>query len=174
MFRHCVVIGLTLCLLPVTASDATAQRSGFIIGFGVGGAATTGDPETRGGFATDLRIGAVVTPSVQVYFTGKSNYVAIGEGGTEAAITGLSGLGITYQLPNGLSVNGAVGVATWVESSSGGAGGGVGPGLGAGVGYEFADPWILFVGVTWGRINDVTVTPMNVINLSAGISILSH
>jgi hypothetical protein len=170
MFRRNILIGLVLGLALTVVHDAAAQRQGFIIGFGLGPGVTTGDPDTKVGLATDFKIGAKVGESVQVYYMNRANF--FGGEFVDFIATGVGGLGVAYELPSapGFSINGGIGLSTWMTFADGETSTETGFGLAAGFGYEFADLWIFNVGATWGQ----PVEEFNVFNLMAGISILSH
>ncbi len=107
-------------LANLIASPAHAQRSGFIIGFGLGPGAYT---ETRNvaqyaiedrisklGVAMDFHIGGVVGSSVELYFMNHALFegTSFGEKSGIAATT-LAGLGVTYPLSSRLFIQGAIG-----------------------------------------------------------------
>jgi hypothetical protein len=155
MSRHIILVGFALCLSLTTANDAAAQRSGFIIGFGLGPGVTTGDVDTEIGLATEFKIGAKVGQSAQVYYVGRMNFYS-GDF-IDFFGSGLQGLGVTYE-------------STWLAFDDGTVEAENGFGLGGGFGYEFADLWMFNVVATWGQ----PVSDFNMINLLAYISILSH
>jgi hypothetical protein len=170
MSRHIILVGFALCLSLTTANDAAAQRSGFIIGFGLGPGVTTGDVDTEIGLATEFKIGAKVGQSAQVYYVGRMNFYS-GDF-IDFFGSGLQGLGVTYELPSapGFSLSGTIGTSTWLAFDDGTVEAENGFGLGGGFGYEFADLWMFNVVATWGQ----PVSDFNMINLLAYISILSH
>jgi hypothetical protein len=163
MRRLAPLFGLLLCLSVSNASDTAAQRQGFIIGFGAGLGVTTGDVASKLGAAADLRIGAVVSESVQLYLTSKSNFFS--EDGALVAAA-LHGLGLTHEWESGFNINGTAGVATWIDFDWATY---VGFGLGVGVGYEFTEYWVVNLGGAWGRREDD-----DVFNISLTIGVLSH
>ncbi len=163
MLRLSLFLGLALCLSVSTATDVAAQREGFIIGFGVGPGFTTGDVDSKIGVATDLKIGAMLGESVQLYYTGKPTFLLYD---SDPVASGFSGLGVTFEMPSRFNVNGAAGLSTWTDFDGGTD---AGFGLGAGVGYEFTDRWVFNLGGTWGLFEG-----SHVINIAATISILSH
>ena len=170
MHRIMAVTALVLSLSFVGVGNLLAQRSGFIIGFGIGAGLTSiSGGDTKWGVATDFKIGAQVNPSVQVYYLGRSNWFDAGN----LVIAGISAVGVTYVLPSGpVHLSGGVGVFSWSEFYVGeavGAETSASFGLTGGVGYEFADLWLLDAAVTYGKPNGVSVW-----ELRAGISILSH
>jgi hypothetical protein len=166
MSRHAILVGFALCLSLTTANDAAAQRSGFIIGFGLGPGVTTGDVDTEIGLATEFKIGAKVGQSAQVRMNFYSGDFIDFFG------SGLQGLGVTYELPSapGFSLSGTIGTSTWLAFDDGTVEAENGFGLGGGFGYEFADLWMFNVVATWGQ----PVSDFNMINLLAYISILSQ
>ena len=169
MRRSLALGALGLCVALVAAQPVAAQRSGFIIGFGLGGGwakveGASGDL----GLSTDFKIGAQVSEAVRVYYSGKS--VLFGVTGVDLGITGVQGLGIDYALGNnGLYLSGGAGVANFslllggdLETSSG-------FGLNGGMGYEFADLWMIDFDLTWG-----TISSSSVLTASVSLNILSH
>ncbi len=172
MHRRIALTALVLSLSFVAVGELQAQRSGFIIGFGIGaGLTSVSDGGTRGGVATDIKIGAQVNPSLQVYYLGRSNWFTLG-GSSNLVIAGISAVGVTYLPSPKVQLSGGVGVFSWTEFfgvQEFGAETLAGFGLTGGVGYEFADLWLLDVAVTYGWPEGV-----GVFEARAGISILSH
>ena len=173
MHRRIALTALVLSLSFVGVGELQAQRSGFIIGFGIGaGLTSVSDGGTRGGVATDIKIGAQVNPSLQVYYLGRSNWFTLG-GSSNLVIAGISAVGVTYLPSPKVQLSGGVGVFSWTEfyvvTDDVGAETFAGVGLTGGAGYEFADLWILDAAVTYGKPDGVSVW-----ELRAGISILSH
>ncbi len=182
MHHRTAVTALVLSLSLVGVRDLLAQRSGFIIGFGIGAGVTTWTegfegfddfPTSEVGVATDLKIGAQVSQSVQVYYLGRTNW--FNQSGFFLVAAGISALGVTYVLPSApVHLSGGIGLATWIEfefdrfddNFSG-------FGLTGGFGYEFADLWLLDIAVTYGMPGE-SGFDFNMFQASAGISILSH
>ena len=168
--RRIAVTALVLSLSFVGVGELQAQRSGFIIGFGIGaGISAVSDGETRGAFATEFKIGAQVNPTLQVYYLGRTNWFSVGMGSDNLVIAGISAAGVTYLPSPKVQLSGGLGFFHWtvVDTSYPEAFGSFG--VTGGVGYEFADLWLLDAAVTYGKPNDVSVW-----ELRAGISILSH
>ena len=181
MRRTTAVTALALCLSLVGVKDLLAQRSGFIIGFGIGGGVTTytisrgglpdSDRETEVGFATDFKIGAQVSQSVQIYYLGRTNWFT--RSGSNLVAAGISALGVTYVLPSApVYLSGGIGLATWIELDLYGDAL-AGFGLTGGVGWEFADLWLLDIAVTYGMPQE-SYRDLNMFQARIGISILSH
>ncbi len=168
--RRIAVTALVLSLSFVGVGELQAQRSGFIIGFGIGaGISAVSDGETRGAFATDFKIGAQVSQSVQVYYLGRTNWFRTSDSDLVAA--GISAIGVTYVLPSApVQLSGGLGLATWIEFD-GPAFSGLG--LTGGVGWEFADLWLLDFALTYGRPS-TTERHVDMFLARVGISILSH
>lgn len=166
--RRTAVTALVLSLSFVGVGELQAQRSGFIIGFGIGaGLTSVSGGDAKWGGATDFKIGAQVSPSLQVYYLGRSNWF---DASGSLVIAGISAVGVTYVLPSApVHLSGGVGVFSWTTIYSGGAETVGSFGLTGGVGYEFADLWILDGAVTYGKPDGVSVWEVR-----AGISILSH
>ena len=179
MHHRTAVTALVLSLSLVGVRDLLAQRSGFIIGLGIGAGVMTytvsrdgladSDRETEVGFATDFKIGAQVSQPVQVYYLGRVNWFT--SSGSDLVAVGISALGVTYVLPSApVHLSAGIGLATWTEFDIGEGGNGVtGFGLTGGFGWEFADLWLLDFAVTYGNIEFG-----NVVLARVGISILSH
>ncbi len=166
--RGIAVTALVLSLSFVGAGDALAQRSGFIIGFGIGaGMSAVSGGETRGALATDFKIGAQTSPSLQVYYLGRTNWFSTS--GSDLVVAGISAAGVTYLPSPKVQLSGGMGVFSWTIVGGGGSQTFSSFGLTGGVGYEFADLWILDAAVTYGKPDGVSVW-----ELRAGISILSH
>jgi hypothetical protein len=180
MFRTTAAIALVLCLSLVGVGEVSAQRSGFIIGLGIGPGVTSSasgplsstggsrERETKMGFATDFKIGAQVGTSTLVYYSNKA--VFMGDEDNEVEIAGVMGLGLTYVLPSApVHLSSSVGVSTYSELDWSDDYTEVEAGLGltAGVGYEFADLWIVDFGVAFG-------SKFSVLQVKLGINILSH
>ena len=179
--RKAALTGLVFSLLLVCGQDLGAQeRKGFIIGFGIGAGVTThtsgfneftSDRETEVGFATDFKIGAQVSQSVQVYYLGRTNWFT--PSGSDLVAAGISALGVTYVFPSAPEhLSGGIGFATWLEFNLSG-GDFAGLGLTGGVGWEFADLWLLDFAVTYGMPGESSFD-VNMFQARAGISILSH
>ena len=152
MHRMMALTVLSLSLVGVT--HLQAQRSGFIIGFGIGASVTSfsvsdffgSENETKAGLATDFKIGAQVSQSVQVYYLGRTNWFRTIDSDLVAA--GISAIGVTYVLPSApVHLSGGLGLATWIEFD-GPAFSGLG--LTGGVGWEFADLWLLDFALSYG------------------------
>ncbi len=165
--RRIAVTALVLSLSFVGVGELQAQRSGFIIGFGLGaGITAVSGGDSRGAVATDFKIGAQVNPSLQIYYLGRSNW---SDASGNLVIAGISAAGVTYLPSPKVQLSGGVGVFSWTVISSGGSGTSSGFGLTGGVGYEFTDLWLLDAAVTYGKPGGLSVW-----ELRAGISILSH
>jgi opacity protein-like surface antigen len=167
MLRRFACLGLTVLLGLVLASDAEAQRRGFIIGGGLGAGLSAGDVNTEVGVATDFKIGAMIGESIQLYYANKMVFTP-----TEVADfagTGVGGLGITYQMPNGFRINGLVGLSSYILYFDGDATAEWGFGIGAGVGYEFTKYWLINLDGSWGQPLD----GVNIFNVALTFNVLS-
>ena len=168
MHRIIAVTALVLSLSFVGVRDLLAQRSGFIIGFGIGPGVTTWTESLseccrapKVGLATDFKIGAQVSQSLQIYYLGRTTWWT----GGSLILAGILALGVTYVLPSApVHLSGGIGGSLVGASESG-----TGLGFTGGVGWEFADLWLLDVAVTYGMPGNI-----NMFQARAGISILSH
>lgn len=157
--------------LPLAAQDdGESQRKGFFIGYGLGPGITTGDPDTKVGLAAEFKMGATVGESVLVYYNARGN--TFGGEFVDLNLSAFHGLGVAYEVPSapGFSINGGVGISSWWTFTDGEIDADVGFGLAGGFGYEFIDHFVFNVGATWGQ----PVGGLNVVNLMAGIAVLSH
>ena len=189
MLRKTALTGLVFSLLLVCGQDLGAQeRKGFIIGFGIGAGLTTwkvsvdglafeSERETKGSLATDFKIGAQVSPAVQVYYLSRVQFFG-GSDFIDVIVSGVSAIGVTYVLPSSpqIQLSGGVGLSSWNEivvASCCSTVSATGFGLTGGFGYEFADLWLLDISVTYGMPSDSGVD-FDMFQARAGISILSH
>lgn len=175
MNHNVAVAALVLALSVFGSQDLLAQRSGFIIGFGIGPGVNivTDGGDTDVGVATDFKIGAQVSPTIQLYYLNRVVFF-IPEN-LDFGIGGLSGLGITYVLPSSpkIHLSGGIGISTLAVYLDGTSDSRAGFGLTAGFGYEFADLWLLDFGVAYGRPSK-SGSSKDMFDIRAGISILSH
>ena len=182
MHHRTVVTALVLSLSLVGVRDLLAQRSGFIIGFGIGVGVTTwtegfddfptSDSRTEVGVATDLKIGAQVSQSFQIYYVGRANWFV--PEGQALHVAGISALGVTYVLPSApVHLSAGIGLATWTEIDLYSDEGFTGFGFTGGVGWEFADQWLVDLAATYGMPGESSFD-INMFEARAGISILSH
>lgn len=132
-----------------------------------------GNTDTDAGVATDFKIGAQVSPTVQVYYLNR--VVFFFPENLDFAIDGLSGLGITYILPSSPKVHlsGGIGVSTLAVYLDGNSDSANGFGLTLGIGYEFADLWLFDFGAAYGKPSE-SGSNVDMFAIRAGISILSH
>ncbi len=179
MNRVLLILAVGLGVSVVGARDLKAQRSGFIIGFGLGASLTSfsvsgffdSGNEPNPGLAIDFKIGAQVSQSVQVYYLGRTNWFT--PSGSDLVAAGISAIGVTYVLPSApVHLSGGVGLATWLDSTTGGRNF-FGLGLTGGVGWEFARSWLFDIAVTYAMPGDQG-RDLNIFQARAGISILSH
>jgi hypothetical protein len=161
--------GLVLCVLATTASDVAAQRKGFIIGGGLGPGVTFGDLETKFGVTTDIKIGAMIGSSLQLYYRNSVNFTGSGAG-YDLEGTGVGGLGVTYQMQSGFRINGLVGLSSRIGFSGSDTASDTGFGAGAGIGYEFAKHWVINLDGSWGRPGGSE----NALNAALTINVLSY
>ncbi len=179
MQRMSAVLVLVLSLSLVSVTHLQAQRSGFIIGFGLGVSVTSfsvsgsfdSGNETKAGLATDFKIGAQVSQSVQVYYLGRTNWFRTSDSDLVAA--GISAIGVTYVLPSApVQLSGGLGLATWIADGDLFSG----LGLTGGVGWEFADLWLLDFALSYGGgLSEFAGSGSQDMFLARiGISILSH
>ncbi len=180
---RCGCIGLALLLLVTATPDATAQRKGFIIGFGLGPGLVVGDigrPMTSAetpyetwtnavGRAADFKIGAMISQSVALYVNTKMTFHGSNVD-DESQGTGLTGLGVTYHLPSGFQASGVIGVSHWIGFGIESGYDHNGFGLGAGIGYEFAKHFVIALDGSWGQPTENAT----IFNVTLTLNVLSH
>ena len=178
------ILGLLVLVgLLVVAPPAQAQRSGFIIGVGVGPSVfqesgDLGSSSTDFGVGLDFHIGAMIG-DIELYLAGKGAGGS-GEAPVETEVVVIVGIGATFPVTPKLGITGLLG-KTWqgITStpstgsglpSSAWAGGGLG--LGAGAIYQLTDSgrWALAFNVLLGKLEDDSTWW----GLLATINVLSH
>ncbi len=171
------------------APPAQAQRSGFIIGFGVGPGLVSytgsspgpfsSDRETEIGLATDFHVGGVIGDSFELYFMSK--LIFFEDVPTGLVVTGVNGIGFTYPLSPEFYINGGVGVGGWDEidfnlqifSTPPPPDSYTGVGLVAGGGYRLGARWVLDFDIMYLRPGDDTIN-ISVLGAELTINIVSH
>jgi hypothetical protein len=151
----------TLNALPAQTPDGqSAERKGFIVGIGAGGALhripesrVTGDSLDRSAFAvgTDFKIGYAPTDQFLIYYSAKAAFTQA----TDYDAVGVSGFGVTYMTrPTSPSffVSGIAGESARATLDS--RDWGVGRGLGVGAGYEFKRRWSISGDALFLRMGD--------------------
>ena len=143
--------------IPVGPS---AERKGFIVGIGAGGALhripegrVTGDNLDRSAFAfgTDFKIGYAPTDQFLIYYSAKAAFPQA----TDYDAVGVSGFGVTYMTrPTSPSffVTGIAGESARATLES--RDWSVGRGLGVGGGYEFKRHWSISGDALFLRMGD--------------------
>ena len=113
-------LGVSLAYAP----PAQAQRSGFIIGFGLGPGlvsySSLPDRESKIGMALDFHIGGVIGDSFELYYVQKGTFFSSDLVGVDNVLSGVGGLGFSYPLNPKFSINGGIGLGGWTESRSDG------------------------------------------------------
>ena len=162
--------------LLLFASPAEAQRSGFIIGIGIGPGVAQTTPGSKVGAALDFHIGGVIG-DVELYLAGKGVGHSSDEARVDTEATVIVGPGVTFPVTPDLGLTAMFG-ATSVGKNSSGPGGSVqqqedgGLGLGAGAIYKLSDSgrWMAAFNVLRGKLaNDDTFWGFTVT-----INVMSH
>ena len=114
------ILTIAFVVGSIYAAPAAAQRSGFIIGFGLGpgwmsSAVSTpqlniSSRESSFGVAADFHIGGVIR-SVELYYASHANFRGTDATGASFAGTGTSGIGVTYPVSPRMAVRGLIGQA---------------------------------------------------------------
>lgn len=165
---------LGLCL--VSAPPVEAQRSGFIIGLGLGPGAVSyssvSDRESQFGLAIDFHIGGVIGDSFELYYVHKGTVISTDVAEVNIG-SGVAGLGFSYPLNPKLSINGGIGLALWtVIGPNGTTNNSDGLGLLGGVRYRLSESgrWGLGFDMTYGEpFPDFTT-----LGAQVTINVLSH
>jgi len=166
------------------AAPAEAQRSGFIIGFGLGPGVVSyqestefreHDSRSRTGVAANFDIGGVVGDSFQLYFMNKM--IFFGGEAEDFNVTGVSGLGLTYPLNPDFSINAGAGIHIHFWSQIQGDQVSTisysGLGLVAGLGYHLNQRWVLGFDTMYGKPGD-DLGSTRVLGARLSINIVSH
>ena len=164
---------LGLCFAFASPAQAQAQRSGFIIGFGLGLGVVGGDLDTKFGGASDFHIGGVIG-SVELFYVNK---VIFTEGDfADLVATGVTGVGVAYPLNPDFAVTGAIGVgylASLLYLGDGSSPGGANDGLGllAGGRYKLNESgrWMLNFDISYANPEDASIW-----GVQATINVMSH
>jgi hypothetical protein len=154
--RACLAALFVTAASLVSSRPAEAQRSGFIIGFGLGPGVVSAKStieelgietrDSRAGLAWTFHIGGVIGSGVELYALSNAVIHASEGQGEDYAFTGLSGgVGVTYPLSSRLFIKGAVGIARRMLYFSGGSSLGAWEGLGLQGGARLAlnDRWAI-------------------------------
>ena len=188
MTRQPLRLALMFLGVPLAfAPPAEAQRSGFIIGLGLGPGlasytASSGsvslDRENKLGVATDFHIGGVIGDSFELYYVNKWIFLHTTDRVAIVA-TGVSGVGFTYPLNPDFSISGGIGVGVWkeiwdedpplrMETYTG-------LGLLAGGRYQLSESgrWMLNFDIMYAKPGD-DVLDRNVLGVQFTISAMSH
>ena len=171
------------------ARPAEAQRSGFIIGGGIGlgqvSYSSVPDRESKVGLAMHFHIGGVVGDSFELYFFYKATTFPSAVVGVDRNISGVGGLGFSYPLNPKFSISGGIGWAQWGATSRSSSGTTTttttrtltseGVGFLAGGRYLLSESerWALGLDIMYGKPfgNDVD---FNAVGVRFTINVLSH
>ena len=174
------VVALAVGLVMVAAGTARAfdgKRSGFILGFGLGGGyshvtqtlSSTGTGEKlsttadKYGVASEFKIGAGIGERFQLYYANRMNWFSA-ENALKETVTFTSGVGlvgVSYYLEDetpSFYVLGLVGISTWDTPLEEYSDPSYGFGIGAGAGWEFTRHFSLEATVNWGNPQDDSPT----------------
>ena len=156
------------------ARPAQAQRSGFIIGGGLGPGlvsySSDPDRESEIGVAFDFHIGGVID-SVELYYVVKGTYLNIYEADADI-LSAVQGLGFSYPLNSKFSINGGIGFGMWNRGTDTNA---------DGVGFFAGGRYLLSESGSWGLGFDFTYgepfgsdVDFNALGAQLTINVLSH
>ncbi len=162
------------------ARPAEAQRSGFIIGLGLGAGVVSSsllpDGGSQMGWAMDFHMGGLIGESLEVYYMLKATILSTDLVGVDNVFSGLSGLGVSYPLNPKFSISGGIGLGMWLELQGDAVAVLVtseeGFGLFGGGRYLLNESgrWAVGLDITYGKLYD----DFNALGVQATIIILSH
>ena len=113
-----MLLGASLAL----ATPAHAQRSGFIVGFGLGpghySLSSSGTSQGKTGVGVDFHIGGTVGTGVEIYLFEKFVVSGSDSPSIDAQGTGVAGVGVAFPVSPKFDVHGGVGTGIWAESAS--------------------------------------------------------
>ena len=180
--KHVTTWTAMLILVMGVAGPAEAQRSGFIMGFGIGPGVVSYTSTPSGGsssarstefsVATDFHVGGVIGDSFELYFMLKLIFFDLKKSGL---IGGIGGVGITYPLSPDFSVSGGIGSASLqpLNIFSNRKSYTEGLGLVAGGGYHLNQRWVLGFDIIYTNPGD-EVKAFSVWGVGLTINIVSH
>ena len=185
-------LGFVSTLLGVTlafATPAAAQRSGFIIGFGLGPGYYSVSPEGgssdgKAGLGADFHIGGAFGSGIELYLFEKFVTSGSDVGGIDTQSTGVVGVGMAVPVSDRFYVHGGVGTGIWAESASASAGSvsvsafsveESGLGLVGGGRYELSESgrWMLNFDVVYEE-EPISGSGASVLAFQVTINIMSH
>ena len=183
--KHVTIWTAMLILVMGVAGPAEAQRSGFIMGFGIGPGVVsyTSTPSggsssarsTDTGLAVDFHIGVVVGDSFELYYMSKLIFFDSVVPILFGAATGMNGVGVTYPLNPDFSISGGIGVGLWadVETPFDSLDRFTGLGLVAGGGYQLSPRWALHLDLMYTDPGNNSLD-YSVVGPQLTINIVSH
>lgn len=170
--------GVSLAFAP----PAHAQRSGFIVGFGLGpgyysaSQAGASQNQSKAGVGLDFHLGGVVGNGFEIYWVQKAIYSGSDSPAVDLVASGVGGIGVAYPVTPTVDVHGGIGFGLWIESSADGTSTSDAEGIGlvGGARYKLNESgrWMLNADVMYGK---PTPDPdFSVLGLQLTINIMSH
>ena len=171
-----ILVSLGVCF--AFAPPAQAQRSGFIIGVGLGPGFTSysafPDRQSKAGLAIDFHIGGVIGDSFELFYVYKGNVFGSDATGVSNMASGVSGLGFAYPLNPDFSITGALGLGVWLVTRDSGTQTTESEGVGllGGGRYQLSESgrWMLNFDIMYGR----PMTDFNAFGAQVTINVVSH
>ena len=162
-----------LCFAFASPAQAQAQRSGFIIGVGLGPGVIFGDAPTKLGLASDFHIGGVIN-SLELFYVNKVIFTS--DDDVDAIVTGVNGVGVAYPLNPDFAVTGAIGVGVLRAIDSGPTESFTGLGLLAGGRYKLNESgrWMLNFDISMANPGDDFGESLTIWGFQATINVMSH
>lgn len=168
MTRCAVLLSVVLpCGFFSFSPPVEAQRNGLIIDVGLGPGAVSSktsivgfgisDRESKVGLGASFNLGGVVGNSLELYWTNHLIFHTTARQGADRAITGITGVGVTYPLNPGFSIKGAVGLgreSLYMDGWSNLFDTSTGLGVLAGGRHGLSDRWALDFDIMYLRWND--------------------
>ena len=181
---------LVLVFLGVSlffAAPVDAQRSGFIIGFGLGpgyySASQNGASQSKIGAGIDFHLGGVLGNGLEIYWMQKAIYSGSDNPNIDIIASGVGGIGLAYPVSPTIDIHGGIGLGVWIEASSASAGTTTvsatnteaeGLGLVGGARYKLNESgrWMLNLDVMYGKPKPDP--DFSVLGIQLTINVMSH
>jgi len=161
-----------------TPAQGAAQRSGFIVGFGLGPGynrqSYSGSSGSQTGVAMDFHLGGVVGNGLEIYWMQKATYSGSEDSNISLVASGVGGIGFAYPVTPKVYLHGGIGRGVLIEVEEGGTQTVDSEGLGlvGGGRYELDESgrWMLNLDVMYGKPS----SGLNVLGLQLTINVMSH
>ena len=120
--RYWGPVSLLFGLSLVLATPADAQRSGFVVGFGLGpgyySLSESGTSESKAALGVDFHIGGALGSGLEIYFFEKLMMSGSDDPGVDLEGPGVAGLGVAFPVSPKADIHGGIGTGVWGMSTS--------------------------------------------------------